>query len=212
MALKDSMNILLEDMKKQDAVIKADMQSYATMLRNIEIHSVNLYHRETEKELFEVDDTGIWIRPLSREWDYKTKLVWYGGMSRKDFRTDQKVYIFEKFDDVFTHLNYQGFVLIHGRAPGEATQLGKKVANLINKTGVPIKLASEQVYEETLEHLRKTGKLPSLSSPVPAERTLRRKFDRMVKKEDWVDPFIMRLKELQTLFDRSDRLGLTDHD
>lgn len=53
MALKDSMNILLEDMKKQDAVIKADMQSYATMLRNIEIHSVNLYQRETEKELFE---------------------------------------------------------------------------------------------------------------------------------------------------------------
>ena len=39
MALKECMNILLEDAKKQDALIEADITAYATMLSNIDIHS-----------------------------------------------------------------------------------------------------------------------------------------------------------------------------
>lgn len=53
MALKESIDILIRDMKNQDARIEADLQTYATLLSNVEVHTEKLKQRKEEKEIFE---------------------------------------------------------------------------------------------------------------------------------------------------------------
>lgn len=53
MALKESMDILIKDMKNLDARIEADLQMYATLLSNVEVHTEKLKQRKEEKKIFE---------------------------------------------------------------------------------------------------------------------------------------------------------------
>ena len=53
MALKESMDILIRDMKNLDARIEADLQTYATLLSNVEVHTEKLKQRKEEKKIFE---------------------------------------------------------------------------------------------------------------------------------------------------------------
>lgn len=53
MALKESMDILIKDMKNLDARIEADLQTYATLLSNVEVHTEKLKQRKEEQKIFE---------------------------------------------------------------------------------------------------------------------------------------------------------------
>ncbi|MCM1261540.1 MAG: leucine-rich repeat protein [Butyrivibrio sp.] len=53
MAEKMSMDILIKDMKEQDARIEADIRTYAALLGNVEKHTRDLKKRKEEKEMLE---------------------------------------------------------------------------------------------------------------------------------------------------------------
>ena len=159
----------------------------------------------TDRKLFEVDKKGNWVKPLSKEWDYSA------FFSLEGFTESQYGVIYEKFHDVFVRLDFQGFVLVHKRAPGEKSQLGRQYASL-GKKEISSNLTPQQVYEGVLQYLRKTGNLPLLNSKNPTESALRRAFNRIVKSKNLGDPFVVRLKEFQTLWGRTNSLGITDHD
>ncbi len=95
---------------------------------------------ETDQMLFEVDEAGNWVNPLSTDWEYSR---WFSEvLADKIALNDGQVKTlfgkFSRLDDVFTRLNLQAFWLVNKRvpkpsAPGDEGKLARKVKYNLNK-------------------------------------------------------------------------------
>lgn len=99
--------------------------------------------KQTDKQLFKLDEDGNWLAPAenSTEWEYERWFAMILDESPVKFSEAQLKTLFgqkARFEDVFTRLNYQAFLLVNKRAPkintsGEERKLARH-ANYLLKT------------------------------------------------------------------------------
>ncbi len=99
--------------------------------------------KDTDAILFQLDENGNWLAPVegSTSWDYEN---WYALQLKENLGSisDGQFKLlfgkFSRFDDVFTRLHLQAFLLVNKRtpklsAPGEEGRLARHVKYNMNK-------------------------------------------------------------------------------
>ena len=107
--------------------------------------------QETDEFLFKLDENGNWLAPAtnSSAWEYGS---WFSLKLKENLKTitdgQWKVLFgkFSRFNNVFTRLDLQAFMLVNKRMPkataaGEEGQLARNMRHMVTRENIPLRVA-----------------------------------------------------------------------